>query len=153
MRATHALTHSGRSTAELSEAVRPVKEQLARALARLDGEERFSLVLWRLPAGKTLLEVDMAVEPQEYLQCAGSAERMTVELRELEGGVARQYVVGRLPAEQDGAPGEVVPWSDFKAVVYPNEVFAADEAAELFGQYLDTHAVEPTYHLRPLQLG
>jgi hypothetical protein len=153
MAATHALTNSGRSTAELSEAVRPVKEQLARALARLDGEERFSLVLWRIPDGKTLLDVDMATEPREYLQCAGSASRMTVELREVAGGTARQYVLGREPAEEDGSPGEIVPWSDFKATVYPNEVFEAEEAARLFAYYLDHHTADPAYHRRLIDLG
>lgn len=151
MRASHALTLSGRTSFEFSDAVKPVRDQLARALSRLDGTERYSLVLWRLPAGVVLNDVDLTREPRQYLQCAGSAERMTIEVRQLVDGTPVQSVLGHASADGDAAD-ETVVWNGYTAHVRRSEIFDATEAIEIFGYYLDHDDVSPAYERRPLAL-
>ena len=80
---------------------------------------------------------------------------MTVEVR-LVGtdGVAHQYVVGK-PGERSGEPSEVVRWDDGRhsTRVFADEVFTADEAAEVFYAYFLTDAVAEPFVLRELDLG
>lgn len=151
MRSTHALTVNGQRSFELSEPVRPVKEQLVRNIERLDGADRYSLVLWRLPAGVVLNDVDLTREPQQYLQCAGSAERMTIEVRQLVDGTPVQSVLGHASADGEAAD-ETVVWNGYTAHVRRSEVFDATEAIEIFGYYLDHDDVSPAYERRPLAL-
>ena len=73
-------------------------------LERLDGADRYSLVLWRIPPGQHFDEVDKRLYPREYIQCAGNyAGRMVCEVRELAPGGPVQWVVGRalpMPPEE-----------------------------------------------------
>jgi hypothetical protein len=66
-------------------------------LARLDGTKFYSLLLWKLPPGKSLYDVSPDEDANEYVQCAGSADRMTVEVRRLKGDMYEQFVVGPAP--------------------------------------------------------
>lgn len=46
------------------------------------------------------------------MQCAGSAEALTIEVRTLDAdGTPHQYTVGK-PGEQTGDPTEVIRWDD-----------------------------------------
>lgn len=78
---THVLTINGRRSFELSDHIRPVIDQIARTLDRLDGAERYALMLWQLPPGMRLPDVDTSHYPVEYLQSAGSAARQSIEIR------------------------------------------------------------------------
>jgi hypothetical protein len=78
---------------------------------------------------------------------------MTIEIRQLVDGTAEQSVLGHEPAPTDGSPAEEIVWDGgFTAKVFPSEVFAAPEAIEIFGYYLDHDDVDPSYERRPLAL-
>lgn len=149
----HAMTLSGRITVDLKPPRANAARDLLQALGNLDGEERFSLVLFRLPAGAELDDVDLACFPEEFLQCAGSQERMTIEQRVLERAEPKQYVLGHdAPPAGATEPDTAVRWSTFEAIVYSTEVFTGAEATEIFLRYLDTGQPDPRYHRRLLTL-
>jgi hypothetical protein len=87
----------------------------------------------------------------DYLQCAGSANRMTVEVRRILPTGLGHYVIGRVPTEEDlGAP-ETIYWSDYVVQVSTNELFDSHEAETLFVAYYDTNWVPDEYVLRPMK--
>lgn len=153
MTTTHAFTINGRSNTELTDIWQPIPDEIRSLLRRLNGEERFSLGIWRLPEGVRFSRVDFD-EDRSYIQGGGSAERMAVEMRTVQGGVARQEVIGRAVAETPtGDPKEEVPFGGGYGVrVYPNEVFDAEEAGDLFVSYYETGDVPAGYTKRLIQL-
>ena len=124
------------------------------SLNRLNGESLFSIVVWRLPDGVPFDRVNVRKYSQFYIQAAGTAARLTVEVRVMGASGPLQQVVGRVGPERaaDAAPTEVVPWSNFEQHVFSNEVFDADEAADLFVDYMVADAPAPTWSLRTLTL-
>jgi hypothetical protein len=152
MRQTHhVVTDSDKLKLEIIEPIDSARSLLHSLLIRLNGAERYSAVLWAMPPGKRLEEVDEATEATEYLQCAGSSEAMTVEIRTGVGDEAKQYVVGRSET-YSGEPDADIPWNGYISTVYPDEVFNAEEATELFAYYLEHAAVPPDYSLRCLDV-
>lgn len=160
---THAFTLNGRTSLEVDDAQRPVHDEIRHRLQLLDATSRYSIILWAIPRDVPFDMVDPDTV-EEYLQCAGSAERMTVEIRRLVDGVARQEVIGR-PGGTGGEPGApgadkpvaaepdvAIPWNGYEARVYPNEVFDSEEAAHLFISYYDTGDVPSSYARRTLTL-
>ncbi|WP_199399181.1 hypothetical protein [Zhihengliuella sp. ISTPL4] len=120
-------------------------------LGHLDGQEKFTYVIWRAPNLESII-----VTPQDggdgFIQAAGSADQMTVEVR-LPGpdGESHLYTVGR--AEPVDGTTTLIPISQTRAVrVFSNEVFTADEAAVIFYTYYLTDAVAQPYVLRELDL-
>lgn len=150
---THALTMNGRIHGEVKDPDLSPREVIEQRLALLDGVDRYSLSLWRLPTDVPFDRVDLAAWPQQYVQAAGSADGMTVEVRRVGEPGRRHYVVGRAGSDTSGPPVEVViPWNGCEAGVYSFEVFSAVEAAEVFAGYYDTGQVPDAYRLRPLPL-
>jgi hypothetical protein len=125
-------------------------DEIGAILGRMDGAKFYSLLLWKLPPGKSLDDVSPLKDANEYIQCAGLAERMTVEVRRLKGDKYEHFVVGRAPHGENPGKKETIHWEDVDTVVTPNEVFSADEAAELFLSYHRTGWVPSRYVLRPL---
>lgn len=127
-------------------------EQLSGALTRMDGRGFWGYALWSIPEGQVWPDVDMS--PTEFLQSAGTAERMSIELRQVDAeGVARQYAVGRPGTVHAGEPSVPVTWSDDHGIyVYPGEVYTAEEAAPVYLSYYDTGTVPAAYVLRELDL-
>ena len=150
---THIRQVDGVSRGPLIDSIRPYPDQIRYSLTRMNGTSKWAYSLWRVPEGADLLE-DIPFS-DEYLQCAGSAEAMTIEVRIVnDGGTGHQYVVGR-PAESVlGAPTVVIPRDNGKHsdTVYPHEVFTADEAADIFYAYFLTDQVPEQYQLRELDL-
>jgi len=148
---THAFTSNGRICTEVSDARFESPRQIfEHRLSLLNGTTVYCLSVWRLPEGGPFDKVNLRKWPQEYMQVAGSRERMTVEFRRFEDTVARQYVVGRPPG---GAEAEVViPWDGHEVRVFANEAFGAEEATALFTEYYFTGGVSEAYHLRLLVL-
>jgi hypothetical protein len=150
---THALTMNGRIHGELKDPLDTPEETIGKRLALLDATRRYSLSLWRLPTGVAFDRVDLVNWPQEYIQAAGSRDRMVVEVRRLEGDAPRQYAVGRAVREGQPAIEEtVVPWDRYEARVPASEVFRADEAATLFVAYYRASSLPETVALRALDL-
>lgn len=152
MIATHAYSVNGQAWSELQDSFGPPSEELKGLLSRLDGVERYSLILWALPEGKYLDETSPADDAREYLQCAGKAERLVVEIRRIVDGKPQQYVIGRPAGSTSSEADEEVHWSNFMTLVHENEVFDAIEAADLFASYYETGEVPAQYVERPLTL-
>jgi hypothetical protein len=132
-----------------------VEAELVLLLGRLNGSERYSFLIWRLPEGKSLLEVGPDDDARRsYMQCAGDfGGRITCEIRELVDGEPHQYVLGRSDeADDDAEADQVVPWNDHVAKVRPNEVLSGEEVAELFIHYYRTGNEAPGYSRRELDL-
>lgn len=121
-----------------------------RRLTRMDGSSFFAYSLWHYPDDVHFYDVDKdAID--EYLQCAGSAGAMTVEMRvaDPDGGF-EQFTLGKGPAEGDPV---AVPWQNHVVEVYPAEVFTAEEAQPIFEQYFRTGTVPEGLYRRSLDLG
>jgi len=148
---THALTMNGRIHGEVKDSVVSPEEVIRKTLMLLDGTDRYSLSLWRLPLGVRFDKVNLKKWPQEYIQVAGTRERMTVEVRRVEEGVARHYVVGHTASGTDSETTEVVlPWNAHEVTVFASEVFDAIEASDIFVAYYATDWVSQDYTLRKL---
>jgi hypothetical protein len=123
-------------------------------LRQFDGVERFALCLWALPAG---MDYDRAVmagqDALEYLQAAGRADRLTVEIRKSGsnpwGAQWVRYVVGHGGSTEVLDVPVVLP--AHTEMICDSEVFTADEAAELFQHYFESGAIPSTYSLRPVE--
>ncbi len=151
---THVIQINGNSRGPLVDIFRPYPDQIRASVNNMDGAKFWALSLWRAPEGADLLE-DIPFS-ENYIQCAGSAQALTVELRAVDAsGVAHQYVIGKPGDPQAGDPSEVIPWDDGRRStrVYPNEVFTADEAADIFYAYFLTDTIPTTYQRRELPLG
>ncbi len=130
---------------------RPIPDHLRLMIGHLDGREKYTYIIWRgADPGSIAGFRDGAND--SFMQAAGSADAMTVEVR-LPGpdGESHLYTVGRPePAE---ATTTLIPISDDRAVrVFSNEIFTADEAAAIFYTYYLTDAVSQPYVLRELDL-
>ena len=120
------------------------------ALKNMNGSSFFAYCLWPYPEELDFEEADYS-SSEEYLQCAGSAGALTVELRVVEDGGGHVHcVVGREPLS--GECDVVIPYDEFSVKVYPSEVFTAEQAAPLFDQYLKTTTIPEGYHLRQIDL-
>ncbi|MCK2031827.1 hypothetical protein [Microbacterium sp. KSW4-4] len=134
----------------IEEVFRPVPDTLRLRLEALDGLETFTYIIWRGSDPTSIVGFD-SKPGGSFMQAAGSADQMTVEVR-LAGpdGQTRLYTVGR-PEPADGTT--LIPISQTRAVrVLSNEVFTANEAAVIFYTYYLTDAVAQPYVLRELDL-
>jgi len=148
---THALLMNGRTWGDAQPLERGGGDDIGRMLRNFDGTMAFALLLWKLPPGKRLDDVKSPDEAaNEYIQCAGSADRMTCEVRRLRGGQYEHLVLGHAPDGDNLGNKETIHWDDVETLVAPNEVFSADEAAELFLSYYRTGWVPSKYVLRPV---
>ena len=150
---THIRQFDGFSRGPLTDSVRPYPDQIRHALTTMNGTSKWAYSLWRAPEGADLLE-DIPFS-DEYLQCAGSVEAMTIEVRIVDDeGEGHQYVVGKPTETARGEPTVVIPRENGKHsdTVYPHEAFTADEAAEIFYAYFLTDRVPEQYQLRELDL-
>ena len=152
-RHTHIWQINGSGRSALTDGVRSHADQLRFTLNRMDGSSIWAISLWRVPQGANLRHSIPLSE--EYIQCAGTAEAMTVEVRVVSGDTAaRQYVVGKPSADNAGEPSEIIRWDEDRSStkVCPNEVFTADEAADVFHAYFLSDDVPSTYSLRERNL-
>jgi hypothetical protein len=122
-------------------------------LRRMDGERLFSLLLWRLPRGLEFVDSNPTKNADEYLQCAGSADRMTLEVRRREGAGFAQYCIGRGPSLRATSASLVqISWAGHEVTVAPEEVFTAGEAESVFTEYFVSGKIPADCNLRLLDL-
>lgn len=121
-------------------------------LRRRNGETRWALTLWPLPEGMSYDDAEH-LPRTTYLQAAGKADALMVEIRKPGGAQWGcewvRYSVGHseTPSPLDvpiGLPSGTV-------MVSADEVFDADEAADLFLAYQQTCDLPPGYALRPVE--
>lgn len=111
------------------------------------------VTFYRLPEGRSYEDV-RGEATTEYIQAAGDAEAMVLDIRKPSGqewGASWvRYVIGH---PHDGpAPVDVaIPLPNGDEFVSAPEVFAADEAAELFISYYRTGDIPAGYTLRPVE--
>lgn len=145
MIASHAYSLNGRTWMELQDSFGSPEEELHDVLGRLDGCKRYSLILWRLPEGKRLDETSPDNEALEYLQCAGSARHMIVEMSRLIDGQRASFLISRPVLSEADDSKEEVHWSDFVAVVRRSDVFDSSEAGRIFSVFYRTGSVPSEY--------
>ncbi len=109
-----------------------------RALRALDGERWQFVVLAKNPSGLAFVDSDPK-DFVEFVQAAGSKDRMVVELRERRGADFVLCGLGRLDGSgTEGNPVEIVTSGSRTIAVTPAEVFTADEAIPIFRHYHET---------------
>lgn len=127
---------------------KPVNGYLRGILNRMDGKDRTTYSIWRLPEPGG----DPRHVGETFIQAAGSAEKMAIEARVMTSdGTSHLYAVGR--QEPHNGETTTVPISDKREVrVFTNEIFTADEAAVIFMTFYLTDAVSQPYQLREIDL-
>jgi hypothetical protein len=150
---THIRQINGFTRGALIDDLRPYPEEIRFVLSRMNGTSFWAWSLWRAPEGADLLESIPFSE--EYMQCAGTADALALEVRRIEAdGTPHQYAIGKPGGHRTGEPTEVIHYDDGRhsTTVYPHEVFTADEAAVVFYTYFLTDDVSQPYELRDLHL-
>lgn len=150
---THIRQINGFTRGALIDDLRPYPEEIRFVLSRMNGTSFWAWSLWRAPEGADLLE-DIP-SSDEYMQCAGTADALALEVRRIEAdGTPHQYAIGKPGGHRTGEPTEVIHYDDGRhsTTVYPHEVFTADEAAVVFYTYFLTDDVSQPYELRDLHL-
>lgn len=146
---THCLQTNGGTIDELLPLLDP-RGALHRALAGLDGTGHFAVSLWRLPEGKRLWDELSGSWPFQFLQAAGSAQRMMVEVRQSdERGQSHLYRLQRSSSGVDATTG--IQRGAYREQVAEQECFIADEAATIFWHYYEHGTVPQSYDLRVLE--
>lgn len=142
-----------KQTSELKDWWNPFPEQIKRFLSLLDGVERSAFMLWPGPDEVYDAGLDMDVYPITLLQSAGTKDRMTIEWKTNRDGVFRQYALGR-GGERATEPAEPIVFNggESTVLVYEDEVFGLEEAAEIFYSYFLNDAPPVSYVLRDLGL-
>lgn len=100
----------------------------------MDGERLFAFLLWELPGERTFDRGLRGIEPLEFIQCAGSVDTLTVEVRERDGDGYVLSTLGRSD-EEPGPKDVAVTWRASSVQVHRNEHWDADGAADLFLAY------------------
>lgn len=145
---------NGASFANLISGPRSYEDNLRRMVSLLGTSDRSTFSLSRLPDGQDIWDVTRESLPSVFLQAAGTAGAMTIEWRRMEqDGTERLYTVGH-GGPRDGEPPVTINFLDgtARALVYPDEVFTADEAGEIFVHYFHTLTVPGRYALRELNI-
>ena len=148
---THIVQLNGFARSPLVDVARPYEDQIRFSVRRMDGAKLWAYSLWRAPDGADLLaEIPFS---EEYIQCAGDAEGVTVEVRVVdEAGTAHQYTVGKPTGGDESEPTETIRWDvgRHSTKVHPHEVFTLDEAADLFVAYYRDDRVPADHTLREI---
>jgi hypothetical protein len=152
MTSTHAFTRNGFHSSDLDPHQDPLA-RIRRNLTLLDGDEMYAYSLWKLPEGAKWRDGLPADWPHEYMQSAGSAEAMNIEIRQIEDGAANQYAVTRSAARSSDPEQSIVFGPKRRELRIPSsEVFTADEAFPVYKQYYASGVVPEGFALRPLDL-
>ena len=147
-----AYTVDGQSSSQFWDGIAP-ERPISRALARMNGGAAFAFSIWPVPTDIDWRDLDLTIWPREYIQSAGAADAMTVEIRRLEDGEPRQYAVGR-GGPRASEPDQVIPFgvNGRTVSVFADEVFDADEATRIYLHYYETQSIPAQYVLRLLDL-
>ncbi|WP_146076193.1 hypothetical protein [Rathayibacter rathayi] len=152
MSVTHVFTYNGVSRLEI------LSGQLAEKVVRrapmlLDGKSEFAISLSRLPEGKRLRDDLPGAWADLFLQAAGSAAVMMIEVRKQNAdGSCSLYRLARLSPEGKKSAGSAdIAWNGRVDRVPAEEAFDAIEAGEIFWHYYQHDAVPNRYELRFLE--
>ncbi|MFJ6678463.1 hypothetical protein ACIQLK_04955 [Microbacterium sp. NPDC091382] len=149
---THIIQENGSSRFPLIDNLRSFEEQIRFTVAQMDGSSFWALSLWRAPEGANLRA--SLPRSEDYIQCAGDAGGVTIEVRSTDAtGTAHHYTVGKPGTHATGEPTETIRWDSGRrgTQVHTNEVFTIDEAAELVIAYYRDDRLPAEYTLRELR--
>lgn len=148
-------TLNGRTIMQVDDRYRPLPAQLHRNLAILDGEGYFAFLMYWVtdeagwPDGRGCRDSDY---DEEYIQSAGAADAMCVEVRRVEDdGQLHHYVVGR-PGDDAADTDVEIKFGENTLRMRQSEVFGADEAAPIYLEYFQSRSIPGEYELRELDL-
>lgn len=151
---THLITYDGGVLVSEIGAGRDIST-FSTPLSNFNGDDQWSLGLAPIPPGRTYSEMAKTGElSTRYLQAAGHPDTLTIEIRKPGGhqwGVdSVRYTVGHL---HTGTEPLDVPIQLARGVklISRSQVFAADEAAELFFAYYTTGDIPNRYALQPVE--
>ena len=146
-----AYTINGHTSLELSPD--EYKTKIPMVLGKLNGNSVFAYSLWRLPEGVNWSGTLPEDWPHEYLQSAGTAEGMSIEIRRSEDEEYRQYAIGRA-GERSTVQDQVIVWGPNRRelTLSADELFTAEEATPVYLAYSRTGTVPDGYSLRLLDL-
>lgn len=152
---THVLRFGGGSTTLEVDAALD-RGMFSSPLRGFDGDQRWALTLLPLPAGVRNYNAALAGGHvfDHYLQAAGRADALTVEIRkpggEQWGARSVRYVVGHSNAVNQPLDVAIrLPVST--QIIRAGEVFTAEEAADIFYRYYRSGDIAPEYTLRPVE--
>ncbi|AZZ54549.1 hypothetical protein C5E08_00625 [Rathayibacter iranicus] len=119
----------------------------------MDGQGEFAISLSRLPEGKRLRNDLPGSWADLFVQAAGSAAVMMIEVRKQNaGGSESLYRLARLLPEGKQSTGAAdITWNGRVDRVPADEAFDAVEAGEIFWHYCQHDAVPQRYELRFLE--
>ena len=129
---------------------RPPREHLAHLLSLLQQGQRSTFISGPMPDDVNFVAYVYEGGSPVYLQCAGTSDAMTIECHKVDDdGQDRHYIVGR-GGDHSDPPTVTIPYFEgtASATVYPDEVFALDEATDIFFHYYETGEVPDRYRLR-----
>lgn len=129
---------------------RPPREHLAHLLSLLQQGQRSTFIFGPMPDDVNFVAYVYEGGSPVYLQCAGTSDAMTIECHKVDDdGQDRHYIVGR-GGDHSDPPTVTIPYFGGRAsaTVYPDEVFALDEATDIFFHYYETGEVPDRYRLR-----
>jgi hypothetical protein len=145
----HARTTAGLDAAQ-------VPASIERVLTAFNGENKWAMFVFHLPPGVATFNeyIDSTVDsrggwPHEYLQAAGSADAMTVDVTRREpDGKIHQYVLGREAVSGEPSVALTFRNGEITTHVHSSEVFTAADAAPVFVRYLLENHFPAEFHLR-----
>ena len=149
----HVLSYNATSSMEIPNDGRE-EFVIRRAPTLMDGKGEFAISLSRLPEGKRMRDFRRPGSwVRLFLQAAGSAEAMMVEVRqENPDGSDSLYKLARPLPEGEPSTGTVdITWDGRIDSVPAEEAFDASEAGDIFWHYYQHDAVPENYELRFLE--
>lgn len=146
---THALTlNGGASVTEVCKLLDP-EAMLRRVLSGMDGQQEFAVSLARLPEGTRLWDPRPSGWPLCFLQAAGAATAMMVEVSQFDAsGELGLYKLGCRGSDEQGAAQLEVRWRGRAETVPKLEVFTVQQAGDIFVHYYRTDSVPDWCTLR-----
>jgi hypothetical protein len=152
-------SHQMRTTASDGDYARWLSDESAKTVQQLKinldslgsvddefGTKDLAFSIYRVPAGTPY---DEFPHTEEWIQAAGTAQRLTVEVKKRDAdGVCRLYTVGRPGAAAEPSESETITVGENTTKVRPAEVLNAHDAIGLFQHYHQHHAIPEGWHLR-----
>jgi hypothetical protein len=147
----YAYTINGQTALDLTQ--EEFESKIPMVPSKLNGKSIFAFQLWRQPEGVEWGDRLPKDWPHEYLQSAGTADGMSIEIRRLEGDEYRQYTIGR-GGERSTVQDRVIVWGPNRRelTLSADEVFTADEATPVYLAYYRTGTIPDGCSLRLLDL-
>lgn len=127
------------------------RDELSRRLGAFDGGKNYLTSMWQV--SPQLTKFDRPTPSDLFMQAAGTAEAMTVEMRAKTDRGAEMFKVGRPIVDPTDTDETVIPlWPGKDETLQRHEVLTAAEAIDAFMAYYLTGVVTRPFTLRSIEL-